>query len=113
VFFIVLDLRLTKVWGHSGDPFFYFSSLFLLDAEQETIVLNQLPHEQERVDGNKSIADQCCHIVALGITFLLDEDLIPERSKLSVVLLETVEQLVFPLTNLVEGAIFVGGFLNR
>ncbi len=85
MFFIVLDLRLTKV-GVTAVTLFLFL-LFLL-SEQESISLYQFTDQQERVECHKTVADDSGNIVALGVVLSFDEYLIPQRRELDVVLLE-------------------------
>ena len=55
VFFIVLDLRLTKVWVTAVTLFLYSLLSFAL-AKQVSVAFNQLSHQQESIDSHKAIA---------------------------------------------------------
>ena len=57
VFFIVLDLRLTKVWVTAVTLFYVLLLLILLSSKQKTISFHQFPDEEKGVDGYKAVAD--------------------------------------------------------
>ena len=120
MFFIVLDLRLTKVWVPAGTRFFLpindiiwnLVLLFLRRrlAKNILVILHQLAYHKEYVDSRNTIGYQTRDIVALGIAFALDESLIPKSGELCTVLLYLVDQLFFAKTDLLKRSEFMNGF---
>ena len=120
MFFIVLDLRLTKVWVPAGTRFFLpindiiwnLVLLFLRRrlAKNILVILHQLAYHKEYVDSRNSIGYQTRDIVALGIAFALDESLIPKSGELCTVLLYLVDQLYLAKTDLLKRSEFMNGF---
>ena len=124
MFFIVLDLRLTKVWVPAGTRFFCLKDNFLgkirVDsvllflgrrlAKNAPVILHQFAYHEKDIDSRHTIGYQPCDIVALGVAFALDEGLVPKSCELGVILLDLVNQFFLAETDLLKRAEFLSGF---
>ena len=80
-------------------------------AEYALVVLHQFPYNQEDVDSRYAVGYQPGDIVSFGITFALDEGLVPKSGELRVVLLYLFNQFILAETDLLKRTEFLSGFL--
>ena len=86
-------------------------NLFLLFLKQPAVVLHELAHHEEGIDGGDAVGNDARDELALSAVLALHKQLVPERVELLVVLLELGTQLVLAELQLLECAIGGGLFL--
>ena len=88
---------------------FFLGFLGVLPKET-SIVLHQLPDQQESIDCRDTVGNQAGDVFTLSASFALDEGLVPKSCELGVILLDLVNQFFLAETDLLKRAEFLSGF---
>ena len=82
------------------------------EAEKGTVVFEKFADQEEGIDCDDTIADQTSDVIRLGVFLAFQEDVVPQGSKLGIVLLELFEQFILTLANFFQRTVVSDFLLN-